>query len=166
MTTTLRPLIREDLKIVSEWLAAPHIRETWGDPIKNLAEIREFLDSASRPWGRCYLILQGERPVGYIQTYSCHGEPDPYWKSKVQPGSWGFDLFIGVRNLWGRGIAKAAIRLLLDEHRKNPEFIQLIVDPHTENFRAIRLYEKLGFIGKQVLFDHPEGSNLLMVFPR
>ncbi|WP_292447736.1 GNAT family N-acetyltransferase, partial [Mesorhizobium sp.] len=42
-----RPVTQKDLPMIARWLAEPHIAEWWGDPEKEIAEIREHIGSVS-----------------------------------------------------------------------------------------------------------------------
>lgn len=46
---------------------------------------------------------------------------------------------------------------------KNPDVKEVIVDPAPTNIRAIRAYEKAGFISSGVI-DTPDGPAVLMKF--
>lgn len=135
-----RPLTAKDMAMVAEWLERPHVREWQGDPARELAEIREHMDSISvEP----LIILMDGTPIGYLQNYDPHMEDGhPY---QDQPtGTLGIDLFIGEPELIGRGhgprIIDAFVEELFDEGAP-----RVIIDPDPANERAIRAYRKAGF---------------------
>ncbi|MBD1842623.1 GNAT family N-acetyltransferase [Cyanobacteria bacterium FACHB-63] len=75
-----------------------------------------------------------ERSIGYFQYYIVSREII------------GIDQFVGERDRINQGIGTAAIALFLEiiMIRHNPQ--QIIIDPNPENERAIRCYEKVGFV--------------------
>ena len=80
----------------------------------------------------------GESPLGYFQYYIASKEII------------GIDQFIGeadhINKGIGKGIGTAAIKLFLEIIVKQHKPQQIILDPHPENERAIRCYEKVGFM--------------------
>lgn len=157
MSYVFRPLTQKDLPLLRKWLAEPHVREWWDEPEKELAEIRTHMDSVSvEP-----LIVEFDgRPIAYFQSYDPHLEDDhPY---NDQPfGTLGLDLSIGVPEMVGIGHGSAILAQfaaeLFDEGAP-----RLIIDPHPDNLRAIRAYEKAGFT-KLGLRDSIYGPAMLMV---
>ena len=159
-----RAMTREDLSLVSRWLAQPHVAEWWGDPGEALDEIEQALDDIST---EALIVELDGRPIAYLQSYDPHLEDDhPY---NDQPfGTLGMDISIGEPDLIGTGHGSAIIRQfaqqLFDEGAP-----RLIIDPDPSNARAIRAYEKAGFrafdtrtsqYGPALMMalDAPEGS--------
>lgn len=130
----------EDLALLESWLRQPHVSEWWGDPDQGLAEIRQAMDDV----GVEPLIVELDgRPVAYLQSYDPHLEDDhPY---ADQPfGTLGIDISIGDVELVGKGHGTAIVRqfcrqLFLEGAPR------IVIDPHPDNARAIRAYEKVGF---------------------
>lgn len=136
----IRAVTEDDLPLLAAWLAEPHVVEWWGDPDQGLAEIRDAMESVSvEP---LIVELQG-RPIAYLQSYDPHMEDDhPY---QDQPtGTLGIDLTIGVSDLVGIGHGSAIVRQFADALFEEGA-PRLIIDPHPDNARAIRAYEKAGF---------------------
>jgi aminoglycoside 6'-N-acetyltransferase len=135
-----RPVTEKDLPMIAKWLREPHVAEWWDDPDKEIAEIREHMDSVSvEP---LIVELDGS-PIAYLQSYDPHMEDDhPY---ADQPfGTLGIDLTIGPPELVGIGHGSAILRRFVEELFEEGA-PRVIVDPHPDNGRAIRAYEKAGF---------------------
>lgn len=135
-----RPVTEKDLPMIAGWLAEPHVAEWWGDPDKEITEIREHIDSISvEP---LIVELDGQ-PIAYLQSYDPHMEDDhPY---ADQPfGTLGIDLSIGRPELVGVGHGSAIVRQFVEQLFEEG-VPRVIIDPHPENARAIRAYEKAGF---------------------
>ena len=75
-----------------------------------------------------------ERSIGYFQYYA------------VSKTIIGIDQYIGEADRINKGVGTAAIRLFLEMIITRQEPQQIIIDPHPENKRAIRCYEKVGFV--------------------
>lgn len=135
-----RPVTEKDLPLIARWLREPHVAEWWDDPDKEIAEIREHMDSVSvEP-----LIVELDgRPIAYLQSYDPHMEDDhPY---ADQPfGTLGVDLSIGPPELVGVGHGSAILSQFVEELFEEGA-PRVIIDPHPDNGRAIRAYEKAGF---------------------
>ena len=135
-----RAMTEADLPMIEVWLAQPHMAEWWGDPLVEIADIREHIDSVSvEP-----LIIELDGvPIGYIQSYDPHLEDDhPY---SDQPfGTLGIDLSIGQPELVGIGHGSAIARQFTDMLFAEGA-PRVIIDPDPSNARAVRAYEKAGF---------------------
>ncbi len=137
---SFREVEADDLPLIASWLEQSHWREWWGDADEAIDEIRAAIgDDATEP---LIVELDGE-PVAYLQSYDPHLEDGhPY---QDQPfGTLGLDLSIGPAELVGKGHGSAILRqfaaALFDEGAP-----RLVIDPHPDNGRAIRAYEKAGF---------------------
>ncbi len=135
-----RSVTDRDFPMLARWLAEPHVRQWWDDPEKELAEIREHMDSVSvEP----LIVEHGGRPIAYLQSYDPHLEDGhPY---NDQPfGTLGVDLTIGVPELVGVGHGSAMLSQFVEElfDEGTP---RVVIDPDPNNGRAIRAYEKAGF---------------------
>lgn len=135
-----RPVAEKDLPMIAGWLAESHVAEWWDDPETEIAEIGEHIDSISvEP-----LIVELDgRPIAYLQSYDPHLEDGhPY---ADQPfGTLGIDLSIGVPDLVGKGHGSAIVRQFVEQLFEEGA-PRVIIDPHPDNGRAIRAYEKAGF---------------------
>jgi aminoglycoside 6'-N-acetyltransferase len=131
-----RPFAAYDLSVVRGWIGTPDVSGWWEDD----GDLEEGLASpAIRQW----IVSLDERPFAYLQDYDPHAWPDhPF--AFPPPGSRGIDQFIGVPELIGAGHGSAFIR-----HHVEQLFAGGVpavgTDPHPDNTRAVRAYEKAGF---------------------
>ena len=135
-----RSVTERDLTLLRRWLEQPHVARWWGDPEKGIDEARQAMDEISvEP-----LIVELDgRPIAYLQSYDPHLEDGHRYQD--QPfGTLGIDISIGDAELTGKGHGAAIIRqfcaALFDEGAP-----RIVIDPHPDNARAIRAYEKAGF---------------------
>ncbi len=135
-----RSVSEADLPLLRQWLEQPHWAEWWDDPDDDIAGIREAMGSVEcEP----LIVELGGRPIAYLQCYDPHLEDGhPY---QDQPfGTLGIDLSVGPPEMLGQGHGSALLRQFVDElfAEGTP---RVIIDPHPDNRRAIRAYEKAGF---------------------
>ena len=151
-----RPMSAEDLPLLRAWLAQPHVREWWGDPDEQFSLVRGDMNESAMDQ---YIVSVDEKPFGYVQCYRltdwniCFG-PQP-------EETRGIDQMIGMPDMIGRGHGSGFIRVFIEDLLANGT-PRVVTDPDPENTRAIRAYEKAGFVRDRKV-DTPDGIALLMV---
>lgn len=146
---SFRPVTRDDLPMLSEWLHDAQVAQWWPDAEDQLEGIAEDLNN---PEMRQSIALMDGQPVGYAQYYSITAWPAPHL-SDLPPDTLGVDVFgapaaRGYGGLWIRALSD----LLLQK------VTSLVIDPSPDNHRAIVAYEKAGFAGEIIRNDgegHP-----------
>jgi len=107
-----------------------------------------------------WIVAYQGRPFAYAQDYSPH-DWDAHPFAHLPPGSRGIDQYIGEPDLLDVGHGSAFVRAHCD--RLFAAGAPAIgTDPHPENFRAIRAYEKAGFRVASQPMDTRWGRALLM----
>jgi RimJ/RimL family protein N-acetyltransferase len=166
-TISFRPLAERDLPLLHVWLSRPHVAEWWG-PAPTLAEVVEEY----RPLTLGELPVQGfiashaDEAVGFIQAYqpvAFHHEG--WWLEEHDPGVRGIDQFLANEHQLGRGLGTAMVREFVARLFENPAVTRVQTDPSPDNGRAIRAYEKAGFVAAGEV-DTPDGRALLMYCTR
>ena len=89
--------------------------------------------------------------VGYLQFYLA--DVAEYDFGEVGK-TFALDLFIGEPDYWNRGLGTQFLRLLLGYLVEQRGADWVILDPHVDNLRAIRSYEKCGFRKLKLLPKH------------
>lgn len=141
---SFRPVTRDDLPMLAEWLRDPVVAEWWPDPKHQLALVTEDLDE---PAMRQLIALCGETPVGYVQCYPAHEWNAPHFHDLPRDAI-AIDAF-GAPEARGHGGAwLAALGDILLTGAS-----ALAIDPAPANARAIRAYEKAGFHGDRIRKD-------------
>ncbi|MGH6777804.1 MAG: GNAT family N-acetyltransferase [Bradyrhizobium sp.] len=150
-----RSLGRADLPLIRRWLALPHVGEWWGDPEEQFALVSGDLDEPAMDQ---YIVEADGNAFAYLQCYALSA-----WNSGfgAQPaGTRGIDLFIGEIAMLG-GHGSTLIRRFVDEQLRRG-VPRIVTDPDPANVRAIRAYEKAGFVRQRVV-ETPDGPALLML---
>ncbi|MBC7479121.1 MAG: acetyltransferase [Pseudorhodobacter sp.] len=156
----LRPLTRDDLPLVADWLATPHARAWWGDPAEQLALVTEDLDN---PLMDQQIASFGATPFGYLQSYPVHAWPEgaPHL-ADFPGGSVAVDCFIGPPAMLGRGNGATMLRLYaLHLLQAAPA---VVIDPDPDNERAVRAYRRAGFRDVAMRRDGAGDMTLVMRF--
>lgn len=81
----------------------------------------------------------------------------------VKDGQAEFHLFIGERQFWGKGIGKAATKLILERAFEEMNLDSVFLFAHEDNAAGLSIYKKLGFVpqskhGNQVKMLLTKGS--------
>src|SRR5215468_9278345 len=152
-----RPMAANDLSLVRRWLETAHVSEWWGDPPEQLTLVSEDLD---HPAMDQYIVVKDDRAFAYLQCYAQTAWPEN--GLGLHPGGTrGIDQFIGEADMVGCGHGSAFIRGFTDQLLA-ADTPRVITDPDPANARAVRAYEKAGFL-RQREVDTPDGRALLMV---
>ncbi len=143
-----RTLDRGDLPLMHRWLNTPHVVEWWSDEALTLDQI--IAKYAPRIDGkedvRCFVIVHGDTPIGYIQKYPIDGNSEYARHVATAERTAGIDLFIGEVEFHHRDLGAPIIRQFLNDIVfADPAVESCIIDPAVSNRGAIRAYEKAGF---------------------
>lgn len=157
-------LRREDLPLLHEWLNRPHVADQWDGPRTLDEVIADYEPDLAATAVSYYIAHHDGKPVGYIQSYHVMSHPD-FWPAERDPGAHGVDLFLAHADQLGRGLGTAMLAAFTAKLFSDPTVTRIQIDPSPDNARAIRSYEKAGFVGQGVV-DTPDGPALLMVLVR
>ena len=92
--------------------------------------------SKFEPTLKPYVIYFEEKVVGFLMYNSVQEELE---------GNWIYRIMVD-KDYQGKGIGKAATKLMISEMAKQPNIKKLVVGYHPENKGAHNLYASLGFI--------------------
>jgi aminoglycoside 6'-N-acetyltransferase len=156
----VRPMTAADLSLVRSWLETPEVRRWWGDPTEQAALLAADLDE---PRMAMWIVSREDRPLAYIQDYDPSGWALHHFGA-LPAGSRGIDQFIGEPDMIGRGHGSAFVRAHAERLLALGSPV-VGVDPDPANARAIRAYEKAGFVAQGEVLD-PEGERVLPMLRR
>jgi aminoglycoside 6'-N-acetyltransferase len=141
--------------LLDRWRAMPHVSAWWGAPERE-AVAEAFADPRIAMW----IVEHDGRPFAYAQDYAPHDWDDhPF--AYLPPGARGVDQYIGEPDMVDRGHGTAFVRA----HCRRLFSLGAPVvgtDPHPDNARAIRAYEKAGFAIASEPLDTIWGRAVLM----
>lgn len=155
-----RPVTEADLPLLVAWRARPHVTRWWSAPPPRELE-ETFADPLVAMWIVEHAAADGgRRPFAYAQDYPPRDWDDhPF--AYLPAGSRGIDQYIGEPDMVGQGHGSAFVR----QHcaRLFAAGARAVgTDPHPDNGRAIRAYEKAGFVIASAPLDTRWGRALLM----
>ncbi|MBR3105441.1 MAG: GNAT family N-acetyltransferase [Lachnospiraceae bacterium] len=151
----IRDLTEADLTIMLKWLTDDRVLEYYeGRDVRftmdTLAE--HFLEEI--PDGFRVIIEYEDQPVGYGQAYQLSEEMfEEYDYPDNGKVVYAIDQFIGEPDYWNRGIGSEFLQMMAIYLKNSKGADGILLDPHQNNLRAIRAYEKAGF---RILKSLPE----------
>src|ERR1700748_2154332 len=151
-----RAMSASDLPLVRSWLKSPEVVRWWGDPDEQYELVSGDLD---HPDMDQFIVSIDGRPFAYIQCYELSA-----WNQGFGPqpsGTRGIDQFIGEPDMIGRGHGSHFIRQFVDQLLRSG-LPRVVTDPDPVNGRAVRAYEKAGFVRDRMI-ETPDGPALLML---
>jgi aminoglycoside 6'-N-acetyltransferase len=146
-----RTLTRDDFPTLARWLARPHVARWWNHDHSAEAVERDFgpaVDGTDPT--EMYVVLLGDRPIGFIQ-YSRFADFPDYRAEigelvEVPDGAATIDYFIGEPDLTGRGVGRAMISAFCEcKWRSDPSLTAIIVAVNAANEASWRALLGAGF---------------------
>ena len=131
-----REMTAKDYPLMLKWLTTAHVQEWWDDGEDTLEKVARHYSEEEEGLGRFILVEESEgaeKEIGYFQHYAAPNS------------AIGIDQFVGEPDYLNRGVGTEAIRLFVEMIKEKYQPKSIILDPSTENKRAIRCYEKVGF---------------------
>jgi RimJ/RimL family protein N-acetyltransferase len=161
-----RRLTEADLPMLMEWLARSHVAARW-DSCASMEELHaEYLPCLDDPSAAaCYLAYVDDRPVGFMQSYIAIHSGDVWWPEEHDPGVRGVDLFVADERRLSEGLGTRMLKEFGALLFEDAAATKIQGDPSVDNPRAIRCFEKAGFVRCGVI-ETPDGEALLMVLER
>ena len=142
-------MTERDLPLLYRWLGEPHVREfydlepTTFDGVKERYIGRIRGDDPTHP----YIAYLDDAPLGYFQAYLISDHPSYAQHVDVGENAAGVDMLIGEPTHVGCGRGPVALAQFVDEIVWPITGASVCwIGPSTSNARAIRAYEKAGFI--------------------
>jgi len=145
MEISFVPFTKEHLPKYYEWAERPQVKDTWFiegyEPVSAI-EDKIGSESDSVPFVIC---LDG-REIGFIQYWHWQQSDSDCIFARFGEGTVGIDLFIAESDCLDRGVGTEVVSLFVQKiiSELNPK--HLVIDPFTWNKRAIRCFEKAGFV--------------------
>lgn len=133
----------------------PHVVAWWGSPELEPEDQKAF-DRNTAMW----IVEADGRPFAFAQDYNPHAWAEhPF--SHLPPRSRGIDQYIGEADMLGLGHGTRFVQQHV-EHLLASGSPAVGTDPHPNNGRARRCYEKVGFIAVSGPVETIWGTAILM----
>jgi aminoglycoside 6'-N-acetyltransferase len=162
-TITIR-LMQDDLQdyqLMEKWLTDEKVLEFYGGrdnpyPLEKLIEEYQPLARGEDPEKPCMVSYKNVE-IGYLQYCSLTdltAEDRQTYGLVETVDTYAIDLFIGETNYWNQGIGTQVLSTFVTYLFKELQAVKVVIDPETWNTRAIRCYEKCGFMKVKLLPSH------------
>lgn len=148
----IRASIETDRELMFQWSIDPELNQYDPKPLpKNEVErtkaklmfheyfINEVLTDGSGNYKYC-MIADGDRLIGTINLFAYDEK-----KREMELG-----IMIGDRRYHGSGVAAEAVRQVLSRIEADRLLERVRVETNVENLRAVRLFERVGFVKESV----------------
>lgn len=152
----IRTLNENDFPLLLKWLSDERVLEFYEgrDKKYTLEEIKKHFSEKWEDEVFRVIIEYKGTPIGYGQIYKMYDELyDDYNYPRSNEIVYGMDQFIGEPDYWSKGIGTKYTKMAFDFLKKERNVDAVILDPHKDNSRAIRMYQKAGF---RIIEDLPE----------
>ena len=159
----LRHIERADLSYFVEWLNDPEVHQGLSlyIPLSQVEEERWFESSLERPPEERPLAIETKHGEDWMLIGNC-GFFNIDWRNRNAE----LGVFIGDKNYWDKGYGTEVIHLLVQHGYDTLNLHRLFLRVYEDNPRAIRAYEKAGFVHesrqRQAVFQ--EGKYLDILF--
>ena len=136
-----------DFEIMVKWLNDAKVLQFYEEPPTDLKRvIKKF---GPRIEGTHYvtpcIVELNEQPIGYIQYYEIQEHELKSYGYAPNQGIYGIDQFIGVTQLWGKGIGSSMIQMMINYLHSTKNASRVVLEVKKSNARAIASYKKCGF---------------------
>ncbi len=144
-------------KDIFEWLKEPHMQEFWDNSQGHKDDILNFMNGRTEPSNyfkgmNSYWVgsIDG-KPYSLIMTHAENESTNPpgYMKPYLSNSgkTFGLDFCIGNKNFFGQGLGASTLIAFMEYFSSviEPEVDTFLIDPFTNNPRAIHVYQKAGF---------------------
>jgi len=139
----LRAAERSDIPNFVRWLNDPDVYHNLQlrSPLSLADEERWFEGMLTRPPREQVLVIEIETPQGWRPVGNTSLMAFDLVSANAEVG-----IFIGEKDLWGRGIAQNALRLVLNYAFNDLNLERVGLRVYAPNHHAIRCYEAVGFV--------------------
>lgn len=150
MKIKLRKLEEHDIKGMLEWINDPDIQKSFSDKMEKVteADAREFIEAANKDWHEnCNLHLAVSGKSGeYLGTISL---------KNINMKAANAEFAISLRKrAQGKNIGYLATRELLKIAFEEMRLERVYLNVLSQNEKAIRLYERIGFVYEGEFLKH------------
>lgn len=152
----VRALEAADVQDLCRWLSDPAVLEFYEGrdrPLDQETARRCYLSKQGSPVAGCIVEWDG-KPIGFVQFYPLDAAEKTAFGYPPAEEIFGMDQFIGEPAYWNRGIGTRLVTAMVEYLCTALGAGRVVVDPHTDNARAIRCYEKSGFRKAKILPEH------------
>lgn len=153
----VRGLEPKDAGLLVKWLCDPAVLEYYEgrDRPQNPDLVQKHYYEDNEEEITRGIVIYKTQEIGYIQYYPVgEEEREVYGLTEPFDSIYGMDQFIGETAYWNQGIGSQLILETVKHLTENMGAEKIVMDPQCWNHRALRVYEKNGFVRKKLLPAH------------
>lgn len=150
MKIKFKNFAEEDMPLFLSWAKKPHVATTWFmEGYENIDKYHEKIEGNG--YDHAFIICLNGKAIGYIQSCDLYA-----YRMKClilkgvftqeDPGTFCLDLFIGEEEYLDKGYGTEIVKAFIKKLFKDFNAKKILIDPACSNKRAIRCYEKAGFV--------------------
>lgn len=163
MTTTNRNEItfikadKQHLELVKEWFNSPHIQEFWGTDEYTWNNFTNNILNNKKELFDYWIASYDHEPFSLILTSDASEDTPEHLMPFLEPNglTLTLDFMIGNKKYLGKGLSYLTIKEF--QNFLDYQVSALLIDPESNNLKAIHVYEKSGFY-KVCTFIPDEGE--------
>ena len=152
----IREFMETDLTVMFKWLTDERVLQFYGGRDLNYTPgtLKQHYEEAFENDGFRVIMEYNNQPIGYGQIYQIAGDDyEEYRYPETDALVYAMDQFIGEPAYWNKGIGTKYIKQICEFLKQDRKADVVILDPHKDNIRAIRAYQKCGF---QIIGELPQ----------
>ncbi|MEH1968188.1 GNAT family N-acetyltransferase [Nostoc sp.] len=150
-----------DYELLVKWLTDAKVLQFYEGrdnpfPLERIIEMYKPMIGGDEPVVPCLFYYQNI-PIGYLQYCALNdlSQTDrQLYHLDETDRVYGIDLFIGETDYWNKGIGTTILSAIINYLFEQLQAHKIVIDPHVDNLRAIRCYEKCGFVKVKLLPAH------------
>ncbi len=164
----VRPLrdTQSDYSVLHDWLQNPLVLEYYRgrDQVITLSSVQEsYAPKVMAAQGKVPCMIEFlKRPIGYLQFCLLKPDENIEYGYSVNEAIYRMGLFIGATELRGYGLGRRALRCALNYLFTDLDAHRVVVNPHTDQLRAVRSYTAVGFRKVKLLPKYAKHENRLV----
>lgn len=136
---SFRPLTPDDLPLMRQWLAAPHVRNWWGDVERNIALMKQDMQN---PDIVMQVVQLRDRAIAYMHHHDVQAFGMPQF-GDLSKGARAMNTFFGDADFLLQGQATDYITACV--HDLRTRYPLIAAAPHPSDARLIGVYTQAGF---------------------
>lgn len=145
---------KKDIPLLISWLRKKHVREFWDKNIRfSTKKITEkYTQRINENKVNMYLIVFKGENIGYIQSYIVDEKECINFKIKGICN--GIDIYIGEESMLNKGYGTQVLKSYISNFIfREATSEKICIDPEVANTRAIKVYNKIGFMHVNTAVD-------------
>lgn len=156
---TFRKATKSDSLLIHSWWNKPHVKEFWDNSPQMWQNVENYLEKEKKELFDYWLGFYNDEPFSLVISSKIDkSETDIFGENRSDTGiTYAFDFMIGNEAYLGKSLAAPTLKAFMEFCPGNVK--RFLIDPASDNTRAIRVYQKAGFREVKRFMRIPAGEN-------